>query len=133
MTEDAIPAGKLVSAYLKIRNTRAELKATYEEQDKALEAQMDVIEAEMLEKCKAENADSIKTPEGTIMRSVKARFWPADWDAFNNYVLQNQAIGLLEKRVHQTNMAQWLEENKDNPPPGLNIDRKYTCTVRRAK
>lgn len=133
MTEDAIPAGKLVTAYLRIRTARAELKAEFEEKDKDFESQMDVIEAEMLEKCKAENADSIKTPEGTIIRAVKARFWPADWDAFNNYVLQNQAIGLLEKRVHQTNMAQWLEENKDNPPPGLNIDRKYTCTVRKAK
>jgi len=133
MEQDAIPAGKLAAAYLKIRGKRAELKAKYEEEDKQLEAQMDVIEAEMLEKCKAENADSIKTPEGTIMRAVRARFWPADWDAFNKYVMDNNAIGLLEKRVHQTNMAQWLEENKGNPPPGLNIDRKYTCTVRKAK
>src|SRR5512139_1724543 len=108
MTEDAIPAGTLAAAFLKIRDKRAELKRVFEEQDKELEAQMDVLEAEMLEKCKVENADSIKTPEGTIMRSVKARFWPADWDAFNNYVLQNQALGLLEKRVHQTNMAHWL-------------------------
>lgn len=133
MTDNATPAGILAATFLKIRDKRAELKREFEEKDKELEAQMDILEAEMLEKCKAEDADSIKTPAGTIMRSVKARFWPADWDAFNSYVLENQAIGLLEKRVHQTNMAQWLEENKGNPPPGLNIDRKYTCTVRRAK
>jgi len=132
MTEEAIPAGKLASIYIKMRTKRSELKAAYEAEDKVVEAQMDEIEALLLEKCKEEDADSIKTPFGTIIRTVKQRFWPADWEVFNQYVLDNEALGLLEKRVHQTNMIVWLEEHKENPPPGLNMDRRYACSVRKA-
>jgi hypothetical protein len=130
--QEAISAGKLAAVYIKIRTKRSEIKAAYEAEDGLLQEQMDAIEAEMLEKCKEEDADSIKTPFGTIIRSVKQRFWPADWDAFNTFVLQHEALGLLEKRVHQTNMATWLEENPNDPPPGLNIDRRYACSVRKA-
>jgi hypothetical protein len=40
---------------------------------------------------------------------------------------------LLEKRLHQTNMKQFLEENPDLKPAGLNIDSEYTIVVRRGK
>ena len=127
-----VTAGKLASVYIKIRTKRAELLAAYELEDNKLKEALETLEEEMLEKCKDENADSIKTPFGTIVRSVKTRYWPADWEIFNQYVIDNEALGLLEKRVHQTNMGQWLEEHTDNPPPGLNIDRRYACTVRKA-
>ena len=131
--ENAANAGKLASVYLKIKNKRLELKAEFDLADKVLEEQQDTVAEAMLEKCKEEDADSIKTPFGTIIRSVKQRFWPADWDVFNQYVLDNEALGLLEKRVHQTNMVTWIEEHPDSPVPGLNIDRRYTCSVRKAK
>lgn len=127
-----VTAGKLAQVYIKIRTKRAELLAAYEAEDGKLKEALETLEEEMLEKCKEEDADSIKTPYGTITRTVKSRYWPADWEIFNQYVLDNEALGLLEKRVHQTNMGQWLEEHADNPPPGLNIDRHYACSVRKA-
>lgn len=127
-----VTAGKLAAVYIKIRTKRAELLSAYELEDNKLKEALETLEEEMLEKCKDEDADSIKTPFGTIVRSVKTRYWPADWEIFNQYVIDNEALGLLEKRVHQTNMGQWLEEHTDNPPPGLNIDRRYACTVRKA-
>lgn len=129
---NVVTAGKLAATFIKIRAKRAELLAAYETEDNQLKEAMDVLEDEMLLKCKEEDADSIKTPYGTIIRSVKTRYWPADWEIFNQYVLDHEALGLLEKRVHQTNMGQWLEEHEKDPPPGLNIDRKYACSVRKA-
>lgn len=130
-TLTGVQAAKLAKVYIKIRDKRAELLAAYEKEDSKLKEAMESLEAEMLDKCKEEDADSIKTPFGTIIRSVKARYWPADWEIFNQYVIDHEALGLLEKRVHQTNMATWLEEHPEDPPPGLNVDRKYTCSVRR--
>ena len=130
---NAVNARKLASIYIKIRTKRAEILAAYEEEDNKLKEALETIEEEMLEKCKEEDADSIKTPYGTIIRSVKTRYWPADWEIFNQYVIDHEALGLLEKRVHQTNMGAWLEEHPDDAPPGLNIDRRYTCSVRKAK
>lgn len=132
-TVTKITAGKLAAAYIKVREKRAELLSAYEVQDNKLKEDLETLEEEMLEKCKAEDADNIKTPYGTIVRSIKSRYWPADWEIFNQYVLDHEALGLLEKRVHQTNMGQWLEEHAEDPPPGLNIDRKYVCTVRKGK
>jgi len=40
-------------------------------------------------------------------------------------------MGLLEKRIHQTNMKEFLENNPDVEPMGLNIDREYEITIRR--
>ena len=130
--EEDISASKLSSIYLKIRDARSELKAKYEEEDKQLEAQMDVIEAKLLEICKATDADSIKTQAGTVMRRVATRYWTNDWDSMYNFVKENDAYGLFEKRISQTNMKQFLEENPDKFPKGMLLDSQYKITVRRS-
>ena len=125
-------AGKLSQIYLKIRDARTELKAKYDEEDKKLEEQMDLIEARLLEICKDNDANSIKTEAGTVMRRVATRYWTNDWDSMYNFVKENDAYGLLERRVHQGNMKQFLEENPDKFPPGMLLDSEYKITVRRS-
>lgn len=124
-------AGKLSEVYLKIRDARTALKEKYDAEDKKLEEQMDVIEARLLEICKDNDANSIKTQVGTVMRRVATRYWTNDWDSMYNFVKQNDAYGLLERRLHQTNMKQYLEENPDKFPPGMLLDSEYKITVRR--
>ena len=51
----------------------------------------------------------------------------------NNFIIEHKAVDLLEKRIHQSNMKQFLEENPEVLPPGLNVDAEYTITVRRKK
>jgi hypothetical protein len=67
------------------------------------------------------------------MRGVKSRFWTSDWENFYDFIYKQNEFGLLEKRIHQTNMKQFLEENPDLHPAGLNVDRTYAITVRRSK
>jgi len=38
---------------------------------------------------------------------------------------------LFERRISQLNMQQFLEENPDLLPAGLNVDSKYTVSIRR--
>jgi hypothetical protein len=49
------------------------------------------------------------------------------------FMLEHEAPELLEKRLHQSNMKQFLEENPEVLPSGLNVDSEYTITVRRSK
>ena len=123
----------LTSVYLKIRDLREDIKREYENKDKDLKEQLEVIENEMLNACKALNVDNFKTPAGTIIRSVKSRYWTNDWDSMYNFIAEESAFGLLEKRLHQTNMKQFLEENPDIYPKGLNVEKQFTVVVRRAK
>jgi hypothetical protein len=48
-------------------------------------------------------------------------------------MLTHNAPDLLEKRIHQANMKQFLEENPEILPAGLNVDSEYTLMVRRSK
>jgi hypothetical protein len=128
-----VPADVLAETYIKIRDKRAELKEQFEAQDNALKEQQDLLAAEMLEVCYETGADSIKTPAGTIIRKVDTRYWTTDWDSMYRFIEEHDAFPLLEKRLHQTNLKQFLEENPDLLPAGLQADSKYTVVVRRSK
>ena len=127
------PADELTKLYLKIRDKRDEITRQYEAQLKDIEEQLQIVADEMLELCKENGADSIKTPAGTIMRSVATRYWTNDWDSMYTFIEENNAIGVLEKRIHQGNMKQFLEDNPDKFPPGMLVDSKYKIVVRRSR
>lgn len=131
--ETNLSADKLAEIYIKIRDARAKLKEEYEEQDAVAKEQQDLIAEQMLAICKEQNADSIKTQAGTIIRKVDTRYWTSDWESMYQFIQENDAYPLLEKRIHQTNMRQFLEENPDLLPAGLMTDSKYTIVVRRSK
>jgi hypothetical protein len=125
-------ADKLVTAYIAIRDKRSELKQMYEDEDLNLEADMGKIEAALLEHCKEHNMESLKTASGTAYKRIRERYWATDWDAFNQYIREHDAIELYEKRIHQGNMKQFLEDHPGATPP-INVDRKFTISVRRSK
>jgi len=128
-----VPLEQLTAIYIKIRDARGELKRKFECEDEELSNQLSLIEQEMLEVCKSVDANSIKTNAGTIIRSVKSRYWTNDWDSMYHFIKKHDAFALLEKRLHQTHMKQFLEENPDAHPAGLNVEREFTVVVRRSK
>lgn len=126
-----IKADKLVKAYVRIRDKRKEIADAYEKQDNELKESLELIEGELLEMCKETGADSLRTEFGTVTRRVAKRYWTNDWHSFHEFLKEHGALELLEKRIAQTNMSTFLEENPDLLPPGLNVDSRYTVTVRR--
>lgn len=118
-------ADKLAKVYVKIRERRRELA----KQDKELEEQLNMIAQQMLEICKEQGASTIRTEHGTISRRISKRFWPTDWDAFYKFVKDQDAMQLLYQRINTANMEQFLEENPDIHPPGLNADVSQTVVI----
>jgi hypothetical protein len=129
MSEVAID--KLAEVYLTLRDKREVLSKEFESADKALKEKQEVLEAAMLDACKTIGANSINTSFGTIIKSVKERFWSTDRAAFNRFVAENDALDLFENRIHQGNMKTWIADHPDDFPPSVNIDRQYAITVRR--
>lgn len=123
----------LTAIYLKMRDKRDEMRREAEAREKELEEQMGIIETEMLEVCKQMNADSVRTPHGTIIRSVKSRYWTNDWDSMYQFIKEHDAFGLLEKRLHQTHLKEFLSENPSTFPIGVNVENSYSVVVRRSK
>lgn len=128
-----VTVDQLVAVYIKVRDARDAARKDADRIDSDFEAQLDVLNKEILEICKETGADSIKTPHGTAIRSVKSRYWTNDWEKFYQFVFEHHAPELLEKRIHQTNIKQFLEENPDLLPLGLNVDSEHSITVRRSK
>jgi hypothetical protein len=124
---------KLAETYVRIRDTRNTLKKEFEHEDAVLSDQLKLLEEEMLERCKEIGADSIRTPHGTIIRSVKSKYWTNDWDSMYTFIKEHDAFGLLEKRLHQSNMKEFLTENPDVLPSGLNVENSYSVVVRKPK
>jgi hypothetical protein len=124
---------KLTRAYLAIRDAKEVLTDKYKQQVAELDEQMQVIEQELLDHCKNMNASSVRTPHGTVIRSVKSRYWTNDWDSMYGFIEETGAFGLLEKRIHQTHMKEFLAENPDLFPKGMNVENEYTVVVRRSK
>lgn len=121
----------LVKAYRKIRDAIAQKKEEFESQMKNLESDLDVVSKAILEFCNEHNLDSVKTPMGTVSRRVQTRYWTNDWESMYNFVVDNNIPFVLEKRIHNTNMQQFLDDNPDLLPAGLQIDRKYVIQVRK--
>jgi hypothetical protein len=124
MTEQ-LNADRLAKIYVKIRDKRRELA----KQDEKLKEQLEIVSAELLEICKEQGASTIRTPHGTISRRTTKNYWSSDWDSFYKFVKENDAFSLLHQRINGVNMQQFLEENPDLHPPGLNADINQTIVI----
>jgi|TARA_R110000822_G_scaffold304144_1_gene429187 hypothetical protein len=120
-------AAKMVAAYINIRSAIQEK----DEEIKKLKEQQGVISNKMLELCAKEDIDSVRTPYGTVTRRVYSSYWTSDWEQMYKFIQENEAFHLLEKRIHNTHMKEFLEENPDSLPIGLQSDRKYAVSVRK--
>ena len=126
-----IPVEKLVKAYIKMRDKHNEMLQEFKDQEEALKEKMAKVKEALLEHCKEHNVDSVRTAEGLFFRTVKTSYWTSDWESMGKFIVEHTAPELLEKRIHQGNMKQFLEEHPDLLPPGINVDSEYAVTVRR--
>ena len=131
MEEEAVPLDKLVKIYRKLRARMTTLTQEYDTQAEVLKAQQDEIKNAIKEQMKAMGVTSVRTTEGTAVMSVKTRYYTQDWDSFKQFVIDNHALELFEKRIAQSNMAQFLEENPGVVPPGLNSTSEFDISVRK--
>ena len=125
------PIADLVAVYRKLRGAIAEEEELHEAKVKDLKEQLEIVSAELLNFCNEQNLDSVKTPAGTISRRVQTRYWTTDWEQMGNFIVEHNAVHLLEKRINNTNMKQFLAENPDTLPIGLQVDNKYVIQVRK--
>ncbi len=134
MSEETAPAiapETLVKVYLKMKAKHDEMRIAYEAEEKKLDAQMGKVKSALLAFCKEQNVDSVRTGEGLFYRTPKVDYWTNDWESVHKFIIEHNAPQLLHRRIHQTNLKEFLEANPELLPPGLNVDSEYTITVRR--
>ena len=122
---------KLVKAYVKIRDHRSDIKKAYDAEDTVLVDQLDAVRAALLAHCKEHGVDSVRTAEGLFYRTVKQTYWTSDWEQMHKFILEHEEPSLLDKRINQKHMREFLEDNPDLLPKGLNSNSTYTISVRK--
>lgn len=131
MTETGLPINEMVAVYRKIRAAIDEREEKHTEAISALKEQLDTVGNKLLAICNEQNVDSIKTPDGTITRRVTSRYWTSDWETMYRFIKENDVPHLLEQRIHNGNMKQFIAENPEAFPAGLQCDRRYVVQVRK--
>jgi hypothetical protein len=121
----------LSAQYIKLRQKREVLAQQFKDADVELEKEMAEIETMLLDTLNASNSNSMSTDTAVIIRTVRKRYMPTNWAAVYELIQRHGAFGLLEKRVHNGNMKDFLEEHPDEYPAGMNVDSRYAVTVRR--
>ena len=128
-----IPLAKMTKVYLKIKAERDKLSAEYKEADDELVSQQDKIRSALLGYLKENDLKGVKTDAGTFYRTVKQKYWTSDWENMHKFILEHEVPEFLDKRLNQKNVKEFLEENPDLLPKGLNVDAEFALTIRKGK
>lgn len=127
----SINLAQVVQAYNAIRDARTVRRHAYEKEDLLLEEDQNKLKVVMLQILAAQGAKSIATDSGTIIRSEKIKPSAADWGAIWDWMKENNAPDLVERRLKTTFIREYMEEHGGQIPPGINVHREYEVTVRR--
>ena len=137
MSENVVQAGvpleKLTRIYIKMRDKKAEITHELEEKISKVETDMKAVKTAILDHMKEIGAESLRTDAGTVYRTVRTTYSTTDWESMGKFILEHGVPELLEKRIQQTNMKAFLEDNPDVLPPGLNANMEYSVTIKRSK
>lgn len=123
---------KLTRVFIKIRDAKAAAAAEAKKRDDELSAQLDTVRAAILDYMKEHQLESVRTDAGVVYRTVQTRYWTNDWESMGAFIVENKLPEFFEKRLNQGVVREFLEQHPDMVPPGLNVDSKYSVTVRKA-
>jgi hypothetical protein len=134
MTESENPIlERLVGTFLKLKEKRDVLKEEFEAKDKPMAEAQDKIKAALMKHCKDTGAERGGTQSGHFFRVLRKKYWTNDWEKFGEFIVENNIPELLEKRINQGNVEQFITENPDVPVPGLNVESAYSITVQKRR
>ena len=120
---------RLTKIYIKMREKLSELTREYETAEATIKAQQSEVAGAMKDIIQKAGGTGMKTAYGTVALKTTTRFYAQDWEAMAQFIIEHEAVFLLEKRVAQKNMADFLEANPGVVPPGLNSLSEITVSV----
>lgn len=111
MSAQPQPTGAIIDAYFTLREARRELEA----KSKELKDQMDAIEATLLERFDKEEMTLGRGKLASASVTYQTQPNITDWEAFTEYLLKNEAVYLLQRRVAAAAYRELLEAGEEVP------------------
>lgn len=124
-----ITMDRLTRIYIKMRDKMTEMTRDYETAFEAIKEQQAEVASAMKDIVRSVGGTGVKTNYGTVALKTTTRYYAQDWEAMGNFIVEHAAPHLLEKRIAQKNMSEFLEQNPGMVPPGLNTMSEITVSV----
>lgn len=129
IADSSVTMDRLTRVYIKMRDKLAAITREYEAQEAAIKAQQAEVAGAMKDIIQKAGGTGMKTEYGTVSLKTSTRYYAQDWEAMYRFIVDNDAVHLLEKRIAQKNMSEFLETNPNMLPPGLNTMSEVTVSV----
>jgi len=113
---------------IKIRN---QLKAQYDtinKETKAVKKELDDAEHAILGTLNEMQIDAAKVDNVTVTRTVQHLYNVTDWDAMHQYIIENNAMYLLQRRIIQPAVQELVEHNEPLP---VELFEKQKLSIRK--
>lgn len=130
VTEE-IDVERFVRVWRKIRAARKELAKAFKAQDDDLKGKQEIISTELLAFLNRTNQKSARTNDGTVYKQKEMLPSCSDWSAFYAWIKENDAFDFLHKRITVAEVARYMEDNEDGPPPGVRIMESWVIRIRK--
>lgn len=126
----ALTVDQVIATYIKLRNKKSALQAEVKEKTDAISEQMMKLESWIKEKADETGVTSFKTTNGTAFLTTVDFANVADWDAVVDFVKDNDAWDMFEKRISKTAVRGYIDMNKE-VPPGVNYGTRLDVNIRK--
>ena len=126
-----VPAqiNKLVAQYLAVRTRIKQMEDEFQRKLTPFETAKNKLAGTMLKFLDKSGQEMARTDEGTVYVTVRHNASLGDPDAFMDYVMQNGAFELMDRRANSTACRDFAEEH-GSLPPGVKLNSIRTVGVR---
>jgi hypothetical protein len=129
-TPNAITIDQVIAKYMQIREEKSALVAQTKALTDALDKKMETIEKFIKVRATEDGVTSFKTSHGTAFLTTVDFANVADWDTVLNFIKDNDAYDMLQRRVSKEAVRGYIDANKE-VPPGITYGTKLEVNVRR--
>lgn len=121
-----------VERFIYLRDQKSKVAAKAKALTDQIEAEMDELQAEILQAFDAAGVESARTVNGTAAKRITRSAGVAQWDEFLPWVRQHERWDMIQRRVNSSSALEYLDDNEELPP-GLNIFSKVELSITRPR
>lgn len=120
----------VIRAYTKLRDQRTAVEAEVKERVDTIKAKMTKLEAYLKEQMDVQGLTQFKSDHGTAFLTTTDYANVANWDEVLQFIKDNEAFDMLEKRVSKTAVRGYMDKHK-RVPPGVTYGTKLDVNIRK--
>lgn len=126
----AVNIDDVVATYMKLRHSKEVIEAEAKTKVDELKVKMMKLESWIKEQADLQGVTSFKTRHGTAFLTTNDFANVGDWDAVLNFIRENEAYDMLEKRISKVAVRGYIEQHKA-VPPGVNYGTRIDVNIRK--